>query len=294
MSDVINELFESRSFSEDRDGNKTLTRVFHVYVADPIEAAEYGPAIGEQYPGYPLYVASRSTDPVESSSPCVKLTVNYSSPKRGQAPSRNKTVWNTSISGEQQHIIAIDKNEDRIEVHTYDRAEFDKKVGKLIGKQHDGSIAGVDIPIVSASMSCTTWKRPSEITDDYKRLMYDVYATVNEEAFREWAAGEVLFNGVDIREISGELTELQFRFLCKRNKVISMAYDEPTTGAEMVEDVNKKGWHYLWKVVDMSAEVDAGVVDTNNGITYAIVVDKLFPSSDFSAFGLDKLGSLYV
>lgn len=292
---IIKEQFLSLSFSEDKDGNKTLSRVFHVYVADPVEAVEYGPAMAEQYRDQNLFVTGRSTKVLEALE-LIELTVNYTTPTKNNQQSRNKTVWSTSIGTEQIHINAVDSIDKRISLQTYPpyQTKKENEIGLAIGKKSDGEIEGVDIVVPLITMTCQTWKRPSEVTDKYKNTLQDLVGLVNSTTFREWRAGEVRFDGVDIREVSGELTELNFKFTCRRNITdVPMQVNRPEDGSVENILVSKEGWHYLWKQLGTAAELDSGVPGVRDGIVLAVVVNQVYDKQDFKALGLTNLRSLY-
>jgi hypothetical protein len=303
MSELIEEQFDSQEFASGTDG-LTLRRVYHVYVESPVEAADLGPQLGEQFVGdedegsglaYNLFVDSIATKPLPARN-CIELTAFYKSPS-GSSPQQNKEVWQTEASGETVRIEAVDSLADRPDARVYvdDLPRFRADIGLSIGKKQDGTIDGVDALVPTVSVTCTTWLAVADVTDEYKREIYALIGFVNNSDFREWAAGEVRFDGVSIRETAGErLTELVFRFSCRTNQVDLPFTIVPTINAvgdyrpDIEKEVDKEGWQYLWKQLgDVASYNGVGQPPAQRkGATIAIVVDTIYRPADFSALNI--------
>ena len=147
-------------------------------------------------------------------------------------------TYNFDTGGGQQHITqsirtvektAINSSGDPIEAPDYFGAiNVDKN-----------SVKGVSIGQSVYKWSETWYWNRDDITADYRRTLKALSWTVNNEPFREFDAGEVLFRGTSgIKNVNEDYVELTYHFEQSDNSDTSYAGNLQVPG--------KKGWEYLW------------------------------------------------
>ena len=117
------------------------------------------------------------------------------------------------------------------------------------------SVEGVDVVVPVYQFSETYVFASSAVDGAYKAALFYLTGRVNDDTFRDFAAGEVLFLGAGGSKRGDGLWEIQFRFAASPNATGLVIGD--------ITGVNKKGWEYLW--VRYKDEVDGtakGIVKT--------------------------------
>lgn len=141
-----------------------------------------------------------------------------------------------------------------------------------IGVTKDG-VEGCDIPLPTFSWTEKHFFAPRFVTPAYIQAVYSVAeAPVNSQAFRGFAAGQVLFGGASGGGKQNELVAITFKFTASKN------VSNQTIGE--ITGINKKGWEYLW----------VRYHDTEDATSKTIVkrpiqvnVERVLAASDFSA-----------
>lgn len=143
-----------------------------------------------------------------------------------------------------------------------------------VGIGFDGKkVNGVDIIVPVYKFSLSYPFANSSITSGYKGLLYAVTGKVNDAAFKGFAAGEVLFLGVQGQRRGNGVWVLRFDFAASPN-LTNLSIGDITVPA-------KKGWEYLWVMYE-----DAEAADMMIQIPKAVFVDKLYYLADFDALGI--------
>lgn len=154
---------------------------------------------------------------------------------------------------------------------------------KAIGVDAD-SVAGVDI-VVPAFKWTETYDVPDAyVTDNYIKSLGTLTGTVNQAAFRGFAAGEVLFVGAsgshewDTQKGNGPWS-LTFNFVQSSNAGSGETLPAITIGD--IEDIEKKGHEYLWVKYESA-------VNESNAIKVPkfVYVNKVYRDGDFSQLGI--------
>ena len=146
-----------------------------------------------------------------------------------------------------------------------------------IGVTHD-NVEGVDITTPVYNFSETHYLAPAVVTNAYKSTLFGLTGKVNSDAFRGFAAGEVLFLGASgTRRGTGsdDDWEISFRFAASKNR------SNLTVGD--ISGISKKGWEYLW--VRYADDVD----DTAKALIkkpVAAYVEKVYDDAAFAALGI--------
>jgi len=256
-------------------------------VPDPVDALDYGPAFGEQYPGREsLVVLGKSAEPMDES--MCELTVTYGVPSRSGGA---QDSWELDMTAGTERITQV-KKEDHQTHYDYTGLRppgATLTVGTAIGLNGD-DVDGVDIYTPKGSLSITEWKSSSEITDDYQRLLMDKAGTMNESTFGPWIAKEALFIGAVISNTEGERVRVTFKFLISR-KQTGIKFDVfKATGANKTEiSVDKEGWDYLWTRTAKRLERESSLPEARSRTVTGILdvhVAQVYDTSDFSLLGV--------
>ena len=138
-------------------------------------------------------------------------------------------------------------------------------------------VAGVDIGIKAYKWSETHYIPKALLTSFYRRNLKDLTKTVNDDDFREFVAGEVLFEGVSgVKSVNEDFSELTFHFAQSDNA------DDLAVGD--IFGIQKFGWEYLWVVYGEFAAAD--------GLTKQakyVYVEQVYEEGNFAFLGIGTL-----
>jgi hypothetical protein len=112
------------------------------------------------------------------------------------------------------------------------------------------SVQGIDVVRPSLRYS-ETWVLPAAlaVSGPFVTAVYQLTGTVNDQKFRFFEAGEVLFMGARAQWQGGEpFVAVTFDFECRPNKA-----DEYING---ITGVSRDGWQYLWIMYESKEETD--------------------------------------
>ena len=143
-----------------------------------------------------------------------------------------------------------------------------------IGVTND-SVEGVDVAVPVYNFAETHYLPDSQVTDQYKGVLFSLTGKVNDGVFRGFAAGECLFLGASGSKRSDSDWEISFRFAASPNAMNLTVGD--------ITGIAKKGWEYLW--VRYADAVD----DTAKALVkkpVAAYVEQVYDSGNFAALGI--------
>lgn len=117
------------------------------------------------------------------------------------------------------------------------------------------------------------------INRSYRRMMRNMTGTVNDRAFRDFAAGEVRFLGCQAQsgrsEDNSKIWEVRYSFVAEPN-IGGLQYGD-------CEPVDKEGHDYVWPYTEL-------IEDEENKRTVrklrAVVVNRIFRRSNFANLGI--------
>ncbi|MEQ8789452.1 MAG: hypothetical protein RIC55_24370 [Pirellulaceae bacterium] len=143
----------------------------------------------------------------------------------------------------------------------------------LIGV-NDDKVEGCDVIVPQLRFSETHYFRG--IAFAYLNLLYRLTGTVNEDRFRGFAPGEVLFAGAQGNRRDGGPMEVTYNFDCSPN------VERLKIGDIVV--ARKAGWDYLWVKWEDAYDETAKMVVKR---PLAVYVEEVYPRTRFSqlAFG---------
>jgi hypothetical protein len=137
------------------------------------------------------------------------------------------------------------------------------------------SVEGIDITVPVYNFAETHYIPVASVTSFYKAALFALTGSVNNAAFRGFAAGEVLFLGASGSQRGQDDWEITFRFAASPN-VTGL-----TVGS--ITNIDKRGWDYLWvRYADMEDTTAKALVKR----PVAVYVEQVYPFADLSGLGI--------
>jgi hypothetical protein len=139
----------------------------------------------------------------------------------------------------------------------------------------DDAVEGADITTPVYQFAETHYIADASVTDQYKGSLFALTGRTNDDAWRGFAAGEVLFLGATGTRRTADDWEITFRFAASPN-VTGMTIGEIT-------NITKGGWEYLW--IRYQSTIDG----TANAVVKrprAVYIERVYYSGDFSGLGI--------
>jgi len=146
---------------------------------------------------------------------------------------------------------------------------------KAIGVDEEGKVQGCDVIVPKFAWTETHYIIASAVDDAYKATLYGLTGCKNDDTFRGFDAGEVLFHGADGSQRGEEDWAINFSFEASPN----------VTGHTIgtVTGINKLGWDYLWTRYATDTDATANILIKK---PIAVIVNKVVPDGDFSNLGI--------
>jgi len=144
---------------------------------------------------------------------------------------------------------------------------------EAIGVTQDG-VDGCDILTPESRFSETHYLSTAMVTAAYRRMLRSMVGKVNNAAFRDHAAGEVLLIGVrGGKRASDTVWQLTFTFATSDN----------TTALSVgsITGIAKEGFEYLWVYYEPAVSADRIVP-----VPAFAYVERVYDSASFSALGI--------
>jgi hypothetical protein len=149
--------------------------------------------------------------------------------------------------------------------------------GGAIGVTSDGNVEGVDITV-----PVYTWSEMREFTDaqvaEYRPHWYSLTGTVNNAAFKGFAAGEVLFGGVSGSKRTEGSTEGKWEVTAK----FSGSPNRTGIKIDVMTNIEKKGWDYMWVLYQPYEHSSASSLVRR---AKAVYIEKVYQDGDHSLLG---------
>jgi hypothetical protein len=134
-------------------------------------------------------------------------------------------------------------------------------------------ISGADIYTPTYSFSETHVFAPTVVTQSYKAQLFRLTGKTNQSAFRNFAAGEVLFLGASGSKRGDDEWEISYRFACSENKTAL------TVGN--ISGISKKGWELLWVYFKDAVSEDILVKQPDQ-----VNIERMYDDGDFFQLGI--------
>lgn len=146
--------------------------------------------------------------------------------------------------------------------------------GGAIGVTND-NVEGVDITVPVYSFSETHYLPDEVVTPAYKATLFFLTGRVNNDVWKGFQAGEVLFLGASGSKRGGDNWEMSYRFASSPN-VVDLTIGEITGIAKM-------GWDYLWVRYEDAEDATAKTLVKKPAAVY---VERVYEWGDFSLLGI--------
>jgi len=152
------------------------------------------------------------------------------------------------------------------------------KLGGAIG--FDGkNVKGCDIVVPVYNFHEVHYFSDDDVTAAYKHTLFELTGTVNDDDFKGFSAGEVLFRGASGSrqgDDPSDLWEITYRFAASPNE------DDLEVGD--ISGIEKEGWQYLWVQYADEADDDTQQLVKKPVAAYVEKVYRYY--GDFSALGI--------
>ena len=275
---TIAEKQQSRQLKATQDGMQ-LTRLFLIHGScDPSAVKDVGPQVGDQDDVLAdFYVEDRTAVWFANGggeADIVLVTCTYSqphSPQNGSAGSEG--TFGYDFGGESEHIDRA-----RAQVHYGGDAE---RISDLINVT-DEEVQGLEInsPILAVTEEHVFTE--AEFTPAFRRTLRDHLQKTNAAEFREFAIGEVLFEGASARK-QAKRWYVTFQFRVRRNESAIAFTVYTTAGVASPQTVVKLGWQYLWVESIRLPYSSNGKIKV---VPRAVHVATVYDSVDFAVLGI--------
>ncbi len=266
---TVEELFEGRT---ELVSSKSTAEVPYL-VRGAADEAEVKVAITAETP---MFYAGLLRKAVEISEHITadtwKVNVRYERPEPGEegTPEPDPT-FSFDTGGGSQHITQS------LETKNKYGPSASELLGGAIG--FDGeNVVGVDITVPVYNFAETHYLLPEVVTESFRQLLFRATGSVNNDAFRGFQPGEVLFLGASGSRQGDDpedLWEVTYKFAAAVNRTDIQVGD--------IGPIEKKGWEYMW--VQYAPEVDEDVkVLIKKPV--AVYVERVYPETTFALFGI--------
>lgn len=135
------------------------------------------------------------------------------------------------------------------------------------------AVEGVDIVVPVYQFTETHYLTDAVVTSAYRTLLKELTGRVNFSAWREYAAGEVLFLGTRGFRGGDGIWRLDYSFAASENR------EGVTIGP--ITGIDKRGWEYLW--VEYEEREGAKRLVRR---PYAVHVEQVYFASNFQLLGI--------
>lgn len=135
-------------------------------------------------------------------------------------------------------------------------------------------VNGAEITVPTFQWSET--HRLESVTPAYFGILFAATGKINDDAFRGFAAGEVLLLGVSGNRIKNGEWDMTFRFSAQENKANVAIGDITVT--------EKRGWDFIW--IRYKDSVDAGAGNARIQVPNVAYVEEVYEEYDFDNLAL--------
>jgi len=270
MAITVTEKFDSRE-STTGDSATVDLKYLITGTADDIEAkSELGNIAPTLYDG--LIRLSRHVEPIGD--PTFSLawegTVRYGIKQSQTQPETGESSFAFDTGGGTQHITQSIETIQKYAASGSTAPDFDGAIGVT-----RDSVEGVDITLPVYNFSETHYVDDSAVTDSYKALLFHKTGMYNNDSFKGFSPGEVLFLGASGSKRGRGDWEITFRFAASQNR------DNIMVGS--IGPISKKGWEYLWVRYEDAEDTTAKALIKKPVAAY---VEKVYYGTDFTSLGI--------
>jgi hypothetical protein len=148
----------------------------------------------------------------------------------------------------------------------------------------EDKVEGVEIPSRKFEWSESHSFEDAEVSGAFKRDVFALTGTVNDAAFKGFAAGECLFMGALGAKRGDEKWRLTFKFAGEPNATdLEVGAREGYYGSADIDGIDKDGWDYLWVQYAVFEDAAAKALVRRPVAAY---VERVFKRSNFTLLGI--------
>jgi hypothetical protein len=186
----------------------------------------------------------------------------------------NENLWTFDIGGGTIHMTQSLQTISTYSLPGYAAPNFGGSIN-VKANGNDLDVQGVDAPIQGdQQFSLTVAWYDASITADYRNALASLAYTWNNASFNGFAAGEVLFLGVNGTKRGDERWFLTYKFSVSQNIPLTASF---TIGG--LGPIVKNGWDYLWFWTEQFPDPHAYRIVRQPVAAY---VERLFFPGDFT------------
>ena len=303
MTIEINELFESRKSSLNSNGYSE-TRLFNYKGEGDPTAVVYqlSPDLGTAHPVLPRTVL-RQID-VEPNDAVDVLSVTYTYGEPDPSPKKNMydEAWSFEQTAQSQQINSVESGLEDPNVTSYQLVSFFDEGGNVqlldesdmlqIG-YNEGEATGIDVYRPYGALRVNKVYPLATVDLQFRQLLYASQNTVNDAAWQDWDADEVLFLGGSIAyDFKAQTAAVDYSFLFGQVKDVKFKvkkeFDNTLANITLA---NVSPFEYIWarypKVEGSEKEKGnpAAGIELKRYPTH-IYKTTVYQSSDFDLLGL--------
>ncbi len=138
-------------------------------------------------------------------------------------------------------------------------------------------VEGCDIPVPVYNWTERRYLPSAYVTFAYRRSVFYLTGCINQDDFREFESGEVLFRGARGSRRGDRDWEVTFLFAASPNM------QDIELGDGVITNVDKDGWEYLWVLYEDVPDLDA---DTLVKRPRAAYVERVLHVGNFAKLGI--------
>lgn len=268
MAITIAETVDSRESTTGDSGTVELKYVVDGTASDIDAKAALASGTGVTYDGY----VRKSVHVEAIGDPTLSLkwngTVSYGVKENN--PETGESSFSFDTGGGTQHITQSIETVQRYAAEGNTAPDFQGAIG--VAKD---SVEGVDITMPVYNFSETHYFDASVVTSSYKGLLFHKTGMYNNDSFKGFEPGEVLFLGASGSKRGTGDWEITFRFAASQNR------SEIKVGE--IGPISKKGWEYLWVRYEDAEDTNAKALIKKPVAAY---VEKVYYGTDFTSLGI--------
>jgi len=185
-------------------------------------------------------------------------------------PETGESSFSFDTGGGTQHITQSIKTTDMTGDGIHGLVDYKQAIGVA-----DDSIEGTDITVPVFNFSETHYFDDANVTDAYKQLLFRKTGMYNNDSFKGFSPGEVLFLGASGSRRGKGDWEITFRFAASQNRDDIMIGD--------IGPLTKKGWDYLWVKYEKQEDTEAKKLAL---LPSAVYIEQVYHGTDFTSLGI--------
>ena len=216
---ILTDLIDSRKIQINKNG-KVLTELYTIEGFNPYDVIADLPSIGSAHStvlGVTLdnidVTPLKALDPDSGELNRSRMVLTYSTPQRNTEPQANdnEEIWEFDMNARTVHIDSVPSKSDQL---TFDADNTTgANLNNILGQDGD-TIKGADVYRPTGSLRVTKYYDTVDVDADFRQGLFVRQNNVNEDAWMDWSAYQILFLGARIRYgVDADTTEVVYNFI---------------------------------------------------------------------------------